>query len=158
MRRTPLIDVPAAVSAADLISRLGHVDVVVLDVDDTLVPREAPAAELAARIEEVRGAAERSGAGRLVVMSNGRRSRAVPGDGVLWDAGKPLTRAAAAGIRAGERVAVVGDKILSDGLLAHRWEAEFYLLRLAGAGRAPAIPAWLDRLVRRCLFTERPLD
>jgi len=160
LRRTRLITVPEQVSVIDLIGRLSEFDVVVVDVDNTLVPDDAPAAMLSARIEEARRASLQCGIGRLLVVSNGSRSRAVEGDGVIWRVNKPWTRAKRLGISPRDAVAVVGDRVFPDGLLARRWSADFYLAPFSSADE-PAGPRLLrpfGAMVRRRLFTVEPLD
>jgi len=159
-RRTRLIRVPEHVSVIDLIGRLGRFDVVVVDVDNTLVPDEASASMLAASLEEVREASLRCGIDRLLVVSNGSRSRAVEGDGVVWQVNKPWTRASRLGISPRDVVAVVGDRMLPDGLLAHRWSADFYLTSFSSAreGSGSHLLRALGTMIRRWLFTVVPLD
>jgi len=159
-RRTRLIEVPEHVSVVDLIGRLGEFDVVIVDVDNTLVPDDASASMMAARLEEVRKASLRCGLDRLLVVSNGSRSRAVDGDGVIWEVNKPWTRAARLGISPRDVVAVVGDRMLPDGLLARRWGADFYLTSFSHAGEATGsgLLRVFGTMLRRCLFTLAPLD
>jgi predicted HAD superfamily phosphohydrolase YqeG len=156
-RRTRLRAIPPEVSVIALIARLGSYDVVVVDVDDTLVPDRASAPELRARLEEARDAARRGGVGRLVVVSNGSRNRARPGDGVVWEVNKPWTRAARLGISAPDTVAVIGDRLVPDGLLAWRWGADLFL-----TGDSPAagsgMPGPPSSLMRRLLFRITPFE
>lgn len=147
--------VPDDVSAIDLIGRLGGYDVVVVDVDDTLVRDGAPALDLAAGVGAARRAAGRAGVGRLLVVSNGSRSRAAGVDGVIWQANKPWTRSARLGISSADVVAVVGDRLLPDGLLARRWGADFYLV--AAPGERLRWPSGLQARLRRLLFTVEAL-
>jgi predicted HAD superfamily phosphohydrolase YqeG len=158
-RRTRLVMVPDDLSMADLIGRLGGYDVVVVDVDNTLTPDEAPGSVVAASLDEIRAAAQQGGVGRLVALSNGSPYRAVAGDGVMWAAGKPFTKMSAVGVGAGQSVAVVGDKILTDGVLAHRWRAVFYLKPLTSpSGRRPMVSRAVGWLARRLLFAAQPLE
>jgi len=159
-RRTRLIAVPDDVSMMQLIGRLDDFDIVVVDVDNTLAPDDAPGPVMAARLDEVRRAFRMSGNGRLVVASNGPRSRAVAGDGIVWEMDKPLTRRSRLGISRRDSVAVVGDKVLTDGVLAHRWRAAFYLKPFTprSEGQRPGLRRVLERVVRRLLFAEGPLD
>ena len=159
-RRTRLIVVPEHVSVIDLIGRLGGFDIVVVDVDNTLVPDEASASMLAGGLEEARKASLRAGVDRLAVVSNGSRGRAVESDGVIWEVNKPWTRVARLGISPRDTVAVVGDRVLTDGLLARRWSADFYLAPFSptgGPARSRLLRA-LEATVRRWLFTVVPLD
>lgn len=151
-----MVAVPHGVSVTDLIGRLGDRDVVVVDVDGTLVPDRASAEILEAGVGEVLDAAQRSGIGRVLVVSNASRSRGRPGDGVVWEVNKPWTRAARLGISEDDAVAMIGDRVVPDGLLARRLGADFYLMpgpRSAGRpgpGRAAAV-------LRRFLFRVTPL-
>ncbi len=149
--------VPDDVSTDELVGRLGEYDVVVVDIDNTLTADQAPGPVVAASLDEVRRTAQRCGVGRVVALSNGSPSRALPGDGVVWNAGKPLTARTAIGVAAGESAAVVGDKVLSDGVLAHRWGAVFYLKRYS-PDRRPLLRRALDSVVRRALFTIETLE
>jgi len=152
--------VPDHMSAIDLIGRLGGFDVVVIDVDNTLVPDEASPSMLTSCLEEARKAAVRCGIARLLVVSNGSCSRAVEGDGVIWEVNKPWTRAARLGISSRDLVAVVGDRVLPDGLLARRWGADFYLtsfFHADGASGSSLLPA-LGVNLRRWLFKVVSLD
>ena len=96
----------------------------------------------------------------MVVASNGPPSRAVDGDGVVWGMDKPLTRASRLGIDPDDTVAVVGDKVLTDGLLSHRWGADFYLKPFTArdAGRGPRPLRALEWAARRLLFAVERLD
>jgi predicted HAD superfamily phosphohydrolase YqeG len=154
-KRTRLINVADDLPAAGLLLRLGSYDLVVIDVDNTLAPDEAPGREMAIRLDEARAAARRAGIGRLVVISNGPRTRAVPGDGVLWEVSKPFTRASRLGVAPGQSVAVVGDKVLTDGFLAHRLGADFYVKPFSPPEDRPGrgIRRAMARAVRRLLFT-----
>ena len=138
-RRVRLTEVPADTSVVELIERLGGYDVVVVDVDDTLVPDGASGPRLSARVAEAAEAALRAGVGRLVVVSNDSGDRAPEVEGVVWRVNKPWTRRARLGIAPADRVAVVGDR-MPDGFLAWRWGVDFY--RAAGSRRR-SWPRWL---------------
>jgi predicted HAD superfamily phosphohydrolase YqeG len=156
LRKTRLIEVPGELSVIDLLPRLKGFDVVVVDVDNTLVPDAAPAWMLEVRLEELRTVSRQCGISRTLVVSNGSRSRATGSDGVVWQVNKPWTRAERLRISKHEAVAVVGDRLLPDGLLAWRWGADFYLIV-----NREVLPSGVSRrfaaLARRWLFAERPL-
>jgi predicted HAD superfamily phosphohydrolase YqeG len=160
LHRKRLVTVPEDVSVIDLIPRLRRYDVVVVDVDDTLVPDGAPGSLVAARLEEVRTAWQACAGGRLVVVSNGSRRRAGRHDGVVWQVNKPWTRARRLSISPNETVAVVGDRLMVDGLLARRWGADFYMMSAPGSCHRPhSVPALgLGRRVRRWLFDQEPFE
>jgi predicted HAD superfamily phosphohydrolase YqeG len=159
LRRARLIEVPWELSVIDLLPRLSGFDVVVVDVDNTLVPDSAPASMLANRLEELRAESKRWRIGRTLVVSNGSRSRAIGSDGVIWQINKPWTRAARLNISKNETVAVIGDRLLLDGLLAWRWGAHFYLVtqRADRTTRATGAADRLTALARRWLFDEQSL-
>jgi predicted HAD superfamily phosphohydrolase YqeG len=159
-RRTPLTDVPGHLSITELIARLGRFDVVVVDLDDTLAPDEAPLPARRRRLAEAHAAAVHAGIPRLLVVSNGHRSRGEPGDGVVWQVNKPWTRAARLRISAGDSVAVVGDRIIPDGLLARRWGAHLYLVPGSAHPGSPRRrrATRVGALIRRALFSPTPLD
>lgn len=146
-------------SVIDLIPTLKELDVIVVDVDNTLVRDTAPASTLAIRLEELRAESKRCGIGRALVVSNGNRSRAAGSDGVIWQVNKPWTRAARLRISRRDAVAVIGDRMLPDGLLAWRWGADFYMItHIAGRATRPSHAGGrLAALARRWLFDTQPL-
>lgn len=158
-QKTPLIVVPPTTSTIELIGRLGGFDVVVVDVDGTLVPDRAAADTLSEAVERAGAAAAEAGVGRLVIVSNAGRHRGAAGDGVVWQVNKPWTRKRRLGISPLDAVAVVGDRLLPDGLLARRWGATFYLMsgppgEEAGPGQPPGSYGPIPRLLFRITAAE----
>ncbi len=150
LRRTHAVFVPDRVSVTDVIARLRGAEVIVVDVDNTLVPDKAPNEHLRQQLVAAREAAARAGADRLVAVSNGSRDRATV-DGVVWQVNKPFTRRSRLGITPNDSVVVVGDRILVDGLLAWRWNAPIYLRPWSAEVSIPrsrpmqALAGWVQR-------------
>jgi predicted HAD superfamily phosphohydrolase YqeG len=99
--------------------------IVVFDADNTLVRQGAPPAEFAPRIDEVIDRFESlASIERVIVISNGPPRGA---ERMISRVNKPWTTRKRLGIRRSSKtpVWVVGDQILSDGLLAWRLGATF---------------------------------
>ena len=142
----------------DLIESLAGFDVVTIDVDNTLIPDRASAGFLAAMTDTAHRVAAEAGVGRLVIVSNAARDRSI-GAGIVWQVNKPFTRRSRLGIRPQDSVAVIGDRIGVDGLLAWRWRATLLLRPWDPRRSMPAsrmLRRAADLIARRC-FATRPL-
>lgn len=110
--------------------------VVIFDADNTVVPDGAPSGEFAERVNrlidrfEVLPAVE-----RVIVLTNGP-PRGV--ERIISRGNKPLTGRRRLGLAGtGAEVWVVGDQILTDGLLAWRLGAVFIHQAIAESGERP---------------------
>ena len=155
LRRTTAFLVPDNVSAVDVIGYLGGTDIVVIDLDNTLVPDGAANDHVEHLLAAARQAASDAGIGRLIAISNGSSARSTGRDGVVWQVNKPFTRRSRLGIGSRASIAVIGDRILIDGLLAWRWNAPVFLTTWSPEVSIPRqrlVRAWAAWVQRR-LFT-----
>jgi predicted HAD superfamily phosphohydrolase YqeG len=127
--------------------------VIIFDADNTLVPQgvdlEAFQRGVNATIERFRTYPH---VDRVIVLTNGPE-RGVPG--MIPRANKPWTSRSRLGVAKGhEALWVVGDQVLTDGVLAWRLGATFVhlVLETQGEGRRQTIMRRLGRLVERLLF------
>lgn len=120
---------------AALVDAVGIPAVVIFDADNTLVPQGVSFDEFArgvtAAVERFR---DRSGVERVVVLSNGPE-RGVPG--MIHRGNKPWTTRRRLGLHQGEHVWVVGDQVLTDGVLAWRLGARFVHVAIDVDDEAP---------------------
>ena len=153
-RRVPLVRLDAV---DDLLQLVGDEEgnlVVLLDLDNTLVPYEAAGPARSREADRKLAEIEDSpGIGRVVVVSNGRRAGVRGGVTQAW---KPFTTRRRLGLSATDSVWVVGDQVLTDGLLAWRLGADFLFspLREVDEPLWPAIQRRVGALVRGVLFEE----
>lgn len=155
VRRVPLIHAGGLDAVVDHLCAAKDPITVILDIDNTIVaytdlkesvvPRMEYATALLSSCSSVR---------RVVVVTNG------PGrevEGAVARADKPFTSRGRLGLSRNEDCCVIGDQILTDGLLAWRLHAPFYQISLNRAGE----PAWsriqrkVGDLVRLGAFEER---
>jgi predicted HAD superfamily phosphohydrolase YqeG len=137
-----------------LIAAAPDAAVVVFDADNTLVRQGAPLDEFKS---VVTAAVERFTAlpsvARVIILTNGPQ-RGVPG--MIPRGNKPWTTRGRLGLDAAEsNVWVVGDQVLTDGVLAWRLGATFVHLAIDEVAEAPrqAVMRRIGRAVRRLLFT-----
>ena len=157
LRRITAHEVNERLAALEVIRHLGRFDAVLVDVDNTLVPDRAPADLLRTVTAAAQRTAAEAGVGRLLVISNAPRDRAI-GAGIVWQVNKPFTRRSRLGLRRRDSVAVIGDRILVDGVLAWRLGATF-LLRPWSPERSVSQSGamrWLEGWMRERLLNIRP--
>ncbi len=134
--------------------------IVVFDADNTLVRQGAPPAEFAPRIDEVIDKFERLAAiERVIVISNGPPRGA---ERMISRVNKPWTTRRRLGIRRRSKtpIWVIGDQILSDGLLAWRLGATFLQCAIDPADDYPgqARMRRLGRYVAPLIFRKNGLS
>ncbi len=160
LRRVPIHDVAslddvlALVVASGLDARDGPV--LIFDADNTLARQGAPRGEFASLVN---GAIDRFEAlpnvARVIVLSNG------PERGVsrmISRGNKPWTTRRRLGLDTGSSIIVVGDQVLTDGILAWRFGGTFIHLVIdkeREAARQAAMRA-IGRLVAALLFRRNP--
>ncbi len=165
--RSRLIEAASlAVVLADL-ARRPEVRHVVLDIDNTVVPYGSSGEEERDLIDAV---VERIAAlphvESISIVSNAGSGRTGPSlplpshATVVWSADKPLTQRSrlAAGTGTAHTV-VIGDLVMTDGLLAWRLAADYYHCPIAvrDPHAAHRVLGWVGRIARPVLFmTERP--
>ncbi len=109
----------------------------IFDADNTLVPQGAPPAEFATRVTAVIDRFESMpSVERVIVLSNGPQ-RGV--DRVIGRGNKPWTNGRRLGLarRSATPIWVIGDQVITDGVLAWRLGAEFFLLAIDPADDYP---------------------
>lgn len=124
IRRAPLVEVADVDGLLDLVREAPVPVTLIVDVDNTLVRQGAPPEEFVpvveAAIDRLESAA---GVDRVLVLSNGA-DRAVPR--MVSRGHKPWTTRRRLGLTdPGSNVVVVGDQVLTDGLLAWRLGAVY---------------------------------
>ena len=129
LRRVPKHIVADLDQLERLVATAPHPIVVIFDADNTLVPQGA-AVDVFSR--EVTAVVERFEAQpsveRVIVLTNGAK-RGVPG--MIHRGNKPFTTRRRLGLDStGRGVCVVGDQVLTDGILAWRLGATFVLLAI----------------------------
>ncbi len=151
--RIPLYNVRSLDELADVVGASPGEKVIITDVDNTLVPRGVPPEEFAtvanAAIDELQA---QSRVARVIALTNGP-ARCVPR--VMSRGNKPWTSRRRLGLR-GRRVpiVVVGDQVLTDGLLAWRLRATYVQLVIddQGESRWQATMRRIGRVVSGALF------
>ena len=129
--------------------------VVIFDADNTVVRQGAPFEEFAEQVNRTIDWFEALPAvTRVIVLSNGP-PRGV--DRMINRGNKPWTTRRRLGlVNSDSNVWVVGDQVLTDGLLAWRLGADFFHQAIAQSGEQPrqAIMRRLGRTVGRLFFEE----
>ncbi len=160
LRRVPIHDVSSLDDVLDLVVASGPDarggPVLIFDADNTLAPQGAPRDEFASLVN---GAIDRFEAlpnvARVIVLSNG------PERGVsrmISRGNKPWTTRRRLGLDTGASIIVVGDQILTDGILAWRFGGMFIHLvfdKEREAARQAALRA-IGRFVTTLLFRRKP--
>jgi len=147
---------------ADL-ARRSEVRHVVLDMDNTVVPYGSNDDVERRLIDEAVGQlAALSHVETISIVSNAGSGRTGPSlplpshTTVVWSADKPVTLRSrlAAGVGSG-RAVVIGDLLMTDGLLAWRLKADYYHCPIVEHDpyRANRVLGWMGRVVRPVLFT-----
>ncbi|MCP4306275.1 MAG: hypothetical protein GY788_15690 [bacterium] len=120
---------------ADLLSDSAAPVVLVVDVDNTLVRQGAPADEFAAVVNAAIDCFEEHQAvARVIALTNGAQ-RGVPR--LVSRGNKPWTTRRRLGLRGDVVVVVVGDQIMTDGILAWRLGATFIHLVIDDSAEPP---------------------
>ncbi|MCZ6740139.1 MAG: hypothetical protein O7C01_10295 [Actinobacteria bacterium] len=129
--------------------------VLIVDADNTVVRQGAPPAEFAEQVTRTIDRFEATPAvERVICLSNGP-PRGV--EGMINRGNKPWTTSRRLGLVDSDSVVwVVGDQILTDGLLAWRLGADFFHHAIAQTGEHPrqAFMRVLGRTVGRLFFNE----
>ena len=136
LRRVPRHIVADLDQLERLVATAPHPIVVIFDADNTLVPQGVPVDVFSRDVAAVvdRFEAQPSVA-RVIVLTNGPE-RGVPG--MIHRGNKPFTTRRRLGLTAAHTgVWVVGDQVLTDGVLAWRLGATFVLLALDTEMEAP---------------------
>lgn len=146
-RKVPIHVVGGLDEVAALADAVGKPAVVIFDADNTLVPQGVPFDEFARTVTNaVARFKEMSQVDRVVVLTNGAE-RGVPG--MIHSGNKPWTTRRRLGLdRPNVPVWVVGDQVLTDGVLAWRLGATFVHLAIDVADEAPK-QALMRRVGRR---------
>lgn len=159
-----------AAGLAGVLTDLAHraeVRHVVLDLDNTVVPYGSTDEEERALIDDaVRRIAALDHVTSISLVSNAGSGRTGPSlplpshATVVWSADKPLTPRARLATGTGSApTVVIGDLVMTDGLLAWRLGADYYHCPITSRDphAAHRILGWVGRIVRLVLFTtERP--
>ncbi|HEX9853785.1 MAG TPA: hypothetical protein VGC47_00515 [Acidimicrobiia bacterium] len=152
--RRSVHDLDEVVSVVAAVAASGDPVVLILDVDNTLAPQGSEPEEFGRLVNAAIDRLETIEAiDRLIVLSNGAQ-RGVPR--MVSRGNKPWTTRRRLGLRGGDdTVIVVGDQVLTDGLLAWRLGASFlYLVIDDETESAPQagmrrIGRWVTRLLFR---------
>ena len=151
--RVQMRDVRSLDDVFAFVESIGSTCVVIFDVDNTLVPQDAPLTEFG---ELVNAAIDRVEAhpsiARVIPLTNGPQ-RDVPR--LVSRGNKPWTTRRRLGLRGNRApVVVVGDQVLTDGLLGWRLRATFLHLVIDDQKEAPrqAIMRRVGRLLVGMLF------
>jgi predicted HAD superfamily phosphohydrolase YqeG len=129
--RIPICDVGSLDDIASFVSSGDESWVLIFDVDNTLAPQESPLDEFSALVNAAIDRFESApGVERVIALTNGPQ-RGVPR--MLSRGDKPWTPRRRLGLRgATSPIVVVGDQILTDGVLAWRLGATFLHLVIDG--------------------------
>lgn len=153
LRRVPVYGAGSLDDVASLIDEVGSPSVVIFDADNTLVPQGVRFDEFVTAVTE---AVERfranSQVDRVLVLTNGPE-RGVPG--IIYCGNKPWTTRRRLGLdRNGDDIWVVGDQVLTDGVLAWRLGATFVHLAIDVENEAPrqALMRRTGRRLARLMF------
>lgn len=139
-----------------LAAEADHRLILIFDADNTLVPQGIPPSEFRDRVNEAINRFEQiSTVEKAIVLTNGPR-RGV--DRMISRGNKPWTSRRRLGLVDGDaEVWVVGDQVLTDGLLAWRLGALYVHRAITESGEQPFQAAMraLGRIVSHLIF-ERP--
>lgn len=151
--RVPMRDVRSLDDVIAFVESNGSPCVIIFDVDNTLVPQGAPIAEFGVLLN---GAIDRVEAhpniSRVIPLTNGPQRDV---SRLVGRGNKPWTTQRRLGLRENRSpVVVVGDQVLTDGLLAWRFRATFLHLVIDDESEAPrqAIMRRLGRAIMGLFF------
>jgi predicted HAD superfamily phosphohydrolase YqeG len=126
--------------------------VVVFDVDNTLVPQGAAPTNFARTVAQALDRFEAvAGVERVIMLTNGAPRGA---RGIIADGNKPWTARRRLGLSGGEDIWVVGDQVLTDGVLARRLGGTFchLVMTTVDEPRRQALMRWVGNAVAPLLF------
>jgi len=160
MRRIQSVFVTDIDEVATLLATRPEPLIVIFDADNTLVPQGASPSEFTRRVEEAIDRFERlESVTRVIVISNGPERGS---DRVISRVNKPWTSRKRLGINRGSKtpVWVVGDQVVSDGLLAWRLGAVFLHCAIDPNDDFPgqASQRRLGRLIAPLIFRKNPIS
>ena len=151
-RRVPLVHAADLDALERLLEGVGAAVTLIFDADNTLGPQGVPVDVFQ---RDVTAAIHRFDAldavDRVIVLTNGPE-RGVPG--MIHRGNKPWTTRRRLGLRRSTEVWVVGDQVLTDGILAWRFGATFVHLAIDTEREAPrqTVMRRIGRWIRRLLF------
>ena len=154
--RVPMRDVRSLDDVISFVESIGSTCVIIFDVDNTLVPQGAPIPEFGALLNAAIDRVEaHANIARVIPLTNGPQREVAR---LVSRGNKPWTTRRRLGL-AGNRapVVVVGDQVLTDGLLAWRLRATFLHLVIDDESEAPrqAIMRRIGRPLIGMLFRGR---
>ncbi|MBT8240059.1 MAG: hypothetical protein KJN63_02405 [Acidimicrobiia bacterium] len=151
--RVPMYHVRSLDEVVDLVEASAGEKVIISDVDNTLVPRDARFEEFGrvanAAIDQLEASPS---VARVIALTNGPE-RSV--SRMVSRGNKPWTSRRRLGLRRSRTpIVVVGDQVLTDGLLAWRLGATYVHLVIDDQGETPrqATMRRIGRIVRGALF------
>lgn len=151
--RIPMFDVESLGEVMDFVESRDDENVIIFDVDNTLAPQGIPVPEFAVMVNAAIDRVEASpNISRVIALTNGPQREV---DRMISRGNKPWTTRGRLGLR-GSRVplVVVGDQVLTDGLLAWRLRATFLYLVIDDEAeeRRQATMRLIGRALIRMLF------
>jgi predicted HAD superfamily phosphohydrolase YqeG len=152
--RVPLIKAASLQDVPRLVPRDGIDRVAIVDLDNTIVPYDTPEADRMNQATEViEHFGKLPGVGKAVVVTNGPGA-ALPG--LVSRARKPFTSRRRLGLTHDAICWVVGDQIVTDGLLAWRLRAPFFLspLDTSSEPKRARMQRRVGALLERLFFVE----
>jgi predicted HAD superfamily phosphohydrolase YqeG len=154
-RRVPVTTVEDLAQVRARVEKTGGPLILIFDADNTVVRQGAPLTEFAEQVNRTIDRFEALPAvDRVIVLSNG------PARGVermIHRGNKPWTTRGRLGLASSEsNIWVVGDQVLTDGILAWRLGADFFHQAITQTGEHPrqAIMRALGRTMGRLFFKE----
>lgn len=153
--RVPIRNVRSLDDAMALLDTGPGDQVVISDVDNTLAPQGVSLTDFGlyvnAAIDRMEGSERVT---RVIALTNGPQRDV---DRMVSRGNKPWTTRRRLGLRGGHGpLVVIGDQVLTDGVLAWRLGATFLHLVIDDEGEEPrqAIMRRIGRIIRRLLFVE----
>ena len=124
LARVPIRDVQSLDEVMAFVESTGGQMVIIFDVDNTLVPQGVPPAEFGRLVNSAIDRVEANpGIARVIALTNGPQRQVAR---MVSRGNKPWTTRRRLGLRgSGAPLVVVGDQVLTDGLLAWRLGATF---------------------------------
>lgn len=132
--RVPLHNVSSLDEVADFVTAQPDAQVLIFDADNTLAPQGIPPDHFSLLVD---GAIDRFQAhpavNRVIVLTNGPERGVAR---ITSRGNKPWTTRRRLALQGESRIVVIGDQVLTDGLLAWRFGATFLHLVIDEAGEA----------------------